>query len=250
MDERTEGSPLSRQVALHKLRTFNGQIYSAQPLWSYELNRTPKTWIPLLLTLLVIVLDRVTKLIADATMDQGQSIHLLGDAAQWTLVYNYGMAFGMNLAGGALLGYVSVLAVVVILFVLLRTPPRQLASRWILAAILGGAVGNTYDRIRYGYVIDFIDVNLPDFLMERWPVFNLADSAVSVGVVLLLLMMIIVKDDRGLDGVSISGEGGTIIHNDSSQSMDWKDPTATIEVAQPDEDLLTQDSDPSLEDRA
>lgn len=156
---------------------------------------SPQGWIPLLLTLLVIILDRATKLFVDATMQLGQSIPFIGDAVRWTLVYNYGMAFGVKLTGGAVLGYVSVVAVFVILYVLVRTPPRHIGTRWILAAILGGAIGNTYDRIVYGYVIDFIDVDLPDFLMERWPVFNVADSAVSVGVVLLILTLIFVKDE-------------------------------------------------------
>jgi signal peptidase II len=157
-------------------------------------NRTPRYWLPLLMTLLVIVLDRATKQFVSATMDLGQSIPFISDTIQWTLVYNYGMAFGMKFTGGAVLGYISVIAVVVIMFVLLRTPPKSIGTRWVLAMILGGAIGNTYDRIVHGYVIDFIDVDLPNFLMERWPVFNIADSAVSVGVVLLVLMMIFIKE--------------------------------------------------------
>ena len=166
------------------------------------MNRTPRSWLPLILTLVVIVLDRATKQIVDSTMTLGQSIPFIGDTIQWTLVYNYGMAFGMKLTGGSVLGYMSVVAVIVILFVLLRTPPKSGATRWILAAILGGAVGNTYDRIAYGYVVDFIDVDLPDFMMGRWPVFNIADSAVSVGVVLMVLMMIFVKDQHEDETVS------------------------------------------------
>ncbi len=145
------------------------------------------------MTAVVIVLDRLTKQIVDNTMDLGDSIPFLGDAVRWTYVHNYGMAFGMKLTGGVVLGYISIVAVFVILFVLLRTPPKDVPTRWILAAILGGAIGNTYDRLVYGYVVDFIDVDLPDFMMDRWPVFNIADSAVSVGVVLLILMMLFVK---------------------------------------------------------
>lgn len=65
--------------------------------------------------------------------------------------------------------------------------------RWILGAILGGAIGNTYDRIVYGYVIDFVDVDFPNWIMDRFAVFNVADAAVSVGVTVLLLLLIFQK---------------------------------------------------------
>lgn len=147
--------------------------------------------IPLSLTLILVILDRLTKQIVVQSMEYGQSIPFLGDVVRWTYIHNYGMAFGMDLTGGEVLGWVSVVAVVVILMVFLRTPPENAGSRWVLAAVLGGALGNTYDRIAYGYVIDFVDVDLPAFVtgMDRWPVFNVADSAVSVGVVLLIVMM-------------------------------------------------------------
>ncbi|MCB2210523.1 signal peptidase II [bacterium] len=169
------------------------------------MNRSPQAWLPLILTGVVIILDRLTKQIVDKTMDLGDSIPFLGDAVRWTYVHNYGMAFGMKLTGGVVLGYISILAVFVILFVLLRTPPKDVPTRWILAAILGGAIGNTYDRLVYGYVIDFIDVNLPDFLMDRWPVFNIADSAVSVGVVLLILMMLFIKHPKEEEAEATDG---------------------------------------------
>ena len=61
----------------------------------------------------------------------------------------------------------------------------------ILGAIIGGAIGNTIDRMYYGYVIDFIDVDMPDWIMPRWHVFNIADAAVSVSVVLLAVMFLL-----------------------------------------------------------
>jgi len=67
---------------------------------------------------------------------------------------------------------------------------------------MGGAIGNTIDRLLYGYVIDFIDVDLPDWLMERWPVFNVADSAVSVGVTLLLIVMLFKPSQAKQENVS------------------------------------------------
>lgn len=157
------------------------------------MNRTFHRYSPFLLTLLIIFLDRLTKQIVATTMDLHQSIPFLGDAVRWTYIHNDGMVFGMEIMNPRILGVLSLIAVIVIIAILVRMPQNAGALRWILAAILGGAIGNTYDRLAWGYVIDFVDVNLPDFIMERFAVFNIADSAVSVGVTILLLMLLFDK---------------------------------------------------------
>ncbi|MBS1262143.1 MAG: Lipoprotein signal peptidase [Calditrichaeota bacterium] len=156
--------------------------------------------LPLTITATVIVIDRLTKQLVINLMDYGQSVPFAGDVVRWTYIHNYGMAFGMSVTGGGLLGYVSIIAVVVILYILLRSAPGGRGTRWILAVILGGAIGNTYDRLVYGYVVDFIDVDLPDVLMERWPVFNIADAAVSVGVLLLVILSFVRKREQHAAG--------------------------------------------------
>jgi len=105
-----------------------------------------------------------------------------------TLAHNTGAAFSF-LAGGSgwqrwFLSGVAVVIVVVLLAWLWRLPHRARLLPSALSLVIGGAVGNLVDRIRFGYVIDFIDVHYADW---HWPAFNLADSAIVVGVILLLV---------------------------------------------------------------
>ena len=82
----------------------------------------------------------------------------------------------------------SILAVSLLIYLYLKTRPGERWQRLALALILGGAFGNGIDRIRYGQVVDFVDCEFPDFIMQRFAVFNVADSGITVGVALLLLL--------------------------------------------------------------
>jgi len=139
----------------------------------------------------VILLDRLTKQIVVSAMHLHQSIPFIGDVVRWTYIHNDGMIFGLNIPGGKTLGILSLIGVMVVLIVLLKMEKESASVRWILAGILGGAIGNTYDRVAFGYVVDFIDVDLPDFLMDRWPIFNVADSFLSVGVIILIIVLLV-----------------------------------------------------------
>jgi signal peptidase II len=141
----------------------------------------------LLLSLVVIVLDQLSKYWVDHAMQLYQSIELL-PGLQLTYVRNTGAAFsflsqaggwqrwffiGLGISASGLIGWW--------LYRLERC--RQIeAMSWAL--VLGGALGNVIDRVLYGYVIDFLDVYYQDW---HWPAFNVADSAISLGVVLLLI---------------------------------------------------------------
>jgi signal peptidase II len=171
-------------------------------------HRNPKHYLPFALTLVVIVLDRLTKVIVTTTMDLHESIPFLGNVVRWSYIQNDGMVFGAELLGVRPLGILSLLAVIVVTAILVRISDEPRGVRWILAAILGGAIGNTYDRLMYGYVIDFVDVDMPDFIMERFAVFNVADSAVSVGVTILLWMLLFKSSSDGRD--SSSTESGFV----------------------------------------
>ena len=111
-----------------------------------------------------------------------------------TLVHNTGAAFSfLRDAGGwqrwFFIGLSTIISCV-ILFWLLSTLPQRRWFRCSLALILGGAVGNLVDRIMYGYVIDFFDVSitfLPVKLLNPWPAFNIADAAITVGVIMLVI---------------------------------------------------------------
>lgn len=102
---------------------------------------------------------------------------------------NTGMAFGI-LSGSTspwipyVLSFVSAIAFLIILALALRSPVNQHRLQWGLMLVLGGAAGNLYDRLRHGYVTDFIDVFYKSY---HWPTFNLADSAITIGIGLFLI---------------------------------------------------------------
>jgi signal peptidase II len=132
--------------------------------------------------LLVVALDQWTKQIASAQLFMGQPVPVLGDVVRFTLVHNTGAAFGLFPGSRIPFIVISLLAIGVVLHLFLRETYRSLANRILLGCILGGAVGNLVDRVRVGWVVDFIDVGVGSL---RWPVFNVADSAVTLGVILL-----------------------------------------------------------------
>ena len=149
---------------------------------------------PLWLLPFILILDQVTKVVVDRTMDLYQSIPVLGDFFRLTYIHNAGAAFGLNI-GSPLVHTIFSLAALGVLVWLWRTaPPGALLLRYALVVVLGGAVGNIIDRVRLGKVIDFFDFGLGDL---RWPVFNVADSAVTVGIFLLIIAYGRLKEDNG-----------------------------------------------------
>jgi signal peptidase II len=139
--------------------------------------------------LIVIVLDQITKAVVLARMDLHQSISVIEGFFAFTYVRNTGAAFGI-FAGNFhalrvpfLLG-VSVLALLVLFWFVRTVPAERRALLTACGGVLGGAVGNMIDRAAYGEVIDFLDVYVGDY---HWPAFNVADAAITVGVVVLCL---------------------------------------------------------------
>ena len=140
----------------------------------------------------VVVLDQITKAIALGQLAPGVPIHVIDGFLALTLVMNAGLAFG--LLGGLPAAWRWVVAAlsVVALVILARVAVRVLAdggwpARLAVALIFGGAVGNLIDRARLGAVIDFVDVH---YRAYHWPAFNVADSAITVGVALLALRLV------------------------------------------------------------
>ena len=107
----------------------------------------------------------------------GESVPFVGNFITITYHQNTGAAFGLFVGRTPALSLVSVLFIFLTVIYLLKSPKQSF--RLPLALVLGGAVGNLIDRLRYGFVIDFIDVKF-------WPIFNLADSAITCGVLLML----------------------------------------------------------------
>lgn len=152
----------------------------------------PKYRLALTVSALVLILDQVTKIIVDKTMSLYHTIEIIPNLAALTYLRNTGAAFGV-LAGEQSVyrtGFfvlVSIVALGCILYLLKLTRPEKKITLVSLALILGGAVGNMIDRLRMGEVIDFILLHYYDL---HWPAFNVADSAISIGVVLLIIQMI------------------------------------------------------------
>jgi len=139
-------------------------------------------WLFALCAVLVIGFDQGTKAIASARLYLSDPVPVLGDVVRLTLVHNTGAAFGMFPGSRLPFIAISLLAIAVVVYLYTREAYRGVPQRLLLGCILGGAIGNLADRVRLGWVVDFIDVGIG---ATRWPVFNVADSAVTVGVILL-----------------------------------------------------------------
>ncbi|WP_404357992.1 signal peptidase II [Methylotuvimicrobium sp. KM1] len=138
------------------------------------------------LSFVVLVLDQITKLAVAANMQLYQSIQVL-PFFNLTYVHNTGAAFSfLSEAGGWQRWFFAVLAFVISVVItvwLARLKRHETLLAVSLALVLGGAVGNLIDRLAYGYVIDFLDVYYQDW---HWPAFNIADSAITIGVALMI----------------------------------------------------------------
>jgi signal peptidase II len=126
----------------------------------------------------VFALDAVTKGLVAASVPFGTEVPVVGHLVGITNVRNSGAAFGLVPAGAGVFLVASIVVSIALVVYVARTP----TSLWggvVLGMILGGTIGNGFDRLVYGTVTDFINVHF-------WPVFNVADSAISIGVVLLI----------------------------------------------------------------
>lgn len=151
-----------------------------------------------LVSIIVLIVDQVSKLHFEKILDLHQTIPVIDPVLNWTLAYNYGAAFSFlaNQAGWQKWFFAG-LAGVVAIFLLgyLRKVPRQAKLLSLaMALILGGAVGNLIDRIQYGYVIDFIHVHYAD--VWHYPVFNIADCGIVIGVALMIFDMLFLEGKR------------------------------------------------------
>lgn len=139
---------------------------------------------------LVLVLDQLTKALALRYLPFQQPwnpIPFLRPIVTLTRVHNTGAAFGLFPDGGLFFALIAVLVIIVILVFYRRFPAHRSLVRLSLGLQLGGAAGNLLDRIQHGHVIDFIDFHF-------WPVFNVADSCIFIGVIILAYYLIFVVD--------------------------------------------------------
>ncbi len=142
----------------------------------------------------IVALDYITKLIARSDLDYNRVVEIIPGYLRLSYVQNSGVAFGIldSLQSGwkpYVLAAMAVIAIAAIIFYSLRTRPDRKLLQWALAVTMGGISGNFLDRIFRGYVIDFIEFHIRERFY--WPNFNIADSAITIGIALLLMDAII-----------------------------------------------------------
>jgi signal peptidase II len=143
----------------------------------------------------IVILDQATKLLVVRGMYLGQIIKLFKGNLIWLVhVRNPGLAFGLTFIPPWLLMVIAFVAATGLGYYLYKHSALPFIQGLPLAIIMAGALGNLIDRIAVGEVVDFISIDTPDFLMTRFPVFNVADSAISIGAALLIIWSFLYHD--------------------------------------------------------
>lgn len=150
------------------------------------------------LTVSTVVLDQVSKVQIMQTMRLHESIPVFPEFFSLTYIRNPGAAFGLLASSGqafrlAFFGVTSVFALGLLGMIFFRLRQDDWVGQLSIAAILGGAIGNLLDRVRFGEVIDFLDFYINGY---HWPAFNVADAAISVGVFFLILHFALDKKEE------------------------------------------------------
>jgi len=143
-----------------------------------------------LITMVVLIFDHLTKWIVRSTMDVRDAIDIIPNYLRISFVRNSGVAFGLfadiqSAWKPYVLAAMAVVAVIVILIYSSRMPLNRTLLQLALAITMGGILGNFSDRIMHGFVVDFIEFHVNESF--HWPTFNVADSAITIGIALLLI---------------------------------------------------------------
>lgn len=146
---------------------------------------------------MLIAIDQLTKFLITGNFRLGQNISVFDNYLNLTLVYNHGAAFGLFASMDPswrepFFFIVPCATLLLILFVFTRLKESQQMSIYALSSIVGGAVGNLIDRLRLGFVVDFIDFHWKN--KYHFPAFNIADTAITIGVFILLLSILYEKE--------------------------------------------------------
>jgi len=159
-----------------------------------KLNKKNLYW--LALTVVVIALDQLTKQLIVAHLQYGRPLEILS-MFNLTLTHNPGAAFSFLSAAGGwqrwLFTGIAIAVSLYILFWLMRAEKHEYAIKAGLSLVLGGALGNLFDRLHYGYVIDFIQIHFQNWY---YPDFNVADSAITLGAIFIIWALIFSKKDQ------------------------------------------------------
>jgi len=157
-----------------------------------------KYWILLIVLLLIIALDQSTKLIIQQTLPLHKTVEIIPGFFNLIHVRNTGGAFGIfggekGHVGSVLFVAASLVAVGILVILFLRVKEHEKMLTFSLALLLSGAIGNLLDRLSYGEVIDFLDFYISPY---HWPAFNVADSAISIGIGLMALELLIKEQKK------------------------------------------------------
>ncbi len=132
--------------------------------------------------LLIVLLDQLTKFLVKQNLQLNQSISIIKNVLHFTYITNTGSAFGLFKRLNIFFILFSIIVIVVIFYFVQKIKKNGKALQFSIGLLLGGTIGNLIDRLVYGSVIDFIDFRI-------WPVFNVADSAVTISIVLLIVLL-------------------------------------------------------------
>jgi signal peptidase II len=152
-----------------------------------------KAAVLLLTALSILVADQVTKALVVANLAVGEKTRLVGDVVQVWHAQNRGAAFSLFQGGSLVFLIVSVLSIGMVGYFHRSLRDRPTWLHVVLGIVLGGTLGNFTDRLRQGYVTDWLSVGIGD---TRWPTFNVADSSVVVGIGILVIYLLLTNPDR------------------------------------------------------
>ena len=141
-----------------------------------------KNYIIFLTAIIILLSDQLTKFLIRKNFQLNQSIALITNFLHLTYVTNTGSAFGLFKNNNIIFIIISLIVIIAILASIKRIKENQKLLKFCAGLLLGGTVGNLIDRLFYGYVTDFIDFRV-------WPFFNVADSAITVGIILLIILL-------------------------------------------------------------
>jgi signal peptidase II len=149
----------------------------------------------LIITASIALVDIVSKLIIQNTLRLNESRQIIDGFFKLTYILNYGGVFGSRLGSNVFYLISAIVVVLLVIFFLVREFGKNKYIDLSLFIVLGGAIGNLYDRIRMGAVVDFLDfdflkIHLLGYTFNRWPTFNIADAAVTIGMIMLVITVL------------------------------------------------------------
>lgn len=173
------------------------------------------------ISLVIVAADQISKILIENHLVENQSVSVIGDLLNFHFIYNQGGAMGTSIGPSWVYTILTLLSLGLIIKYFTGPDSGSAFAKFSLAVILGGAVGNLIDRLRMGKVIDFIDLDIPDikFLhLYRWFTFNIADAAITFGLILFALSVFFPKKPRENEDASLPEPKVPEVESDSPKT--------------------------------